>query len=99
MEIESGDDGALRSDPNDGPDQVKVMTVHASKGLEFKHVFVVSLVDQRFPTREREDAIPLPDGLVREKNLQRRDASRGRTAPHVRRNDKSETVSHAYWRG
>ena len=67
MEIESGDDGALRSDPNDGPDQVKVMTVHASKGLEFKHVFVVSLVDQRFPTREREDAIPLPDGLVREK--------------------------------
>jgi DNA helicase-2/ATP-dependent DNA helicase PcrA len=64
MEIESGDEGALDFDPDAGPEQVKVMTVHASKGLEFKHVFVVSLVDQRFPTRERGEQIPLPDGLV-----------------------------------
>ncbi|MBU1033060.1 MAG: ATP-dependent DNA helicase [Patescibacteria group bacterium] len=66
MEIDSGEQGVLDFDPDIGPEVVKVMTVHAAKGLEFAHVFVVSLVDQRFPTRERADAIPLPDGLVNE---------------------------------
>src|SRR3990167_6234156 len=45
---------------------VKVMTVHSAKGLEFKYVFLVNLVDQRFPTRERTEAIDLPDKLVKE---------------------------------
>jgi DNA helicase-2/ATP-dependent DNA helicase PcrA len=67
LEIESGEEGALAADPDAGPELVKVMTVHASKGLEFKHVFVVSMVDQRFPTRPRSDAIPLPEGLVQER--------------------------------
>ncbi|MBE7524861.1 ATP-dependent helicase [candidate division WWE3 bacterium] len=67
LEIESGEEGALKSDPNEGPELVKVMTVHGSKGLEFRHVFLVSLVDQRFPTRRRSDPIPLPDGLVKER--------------------------------
>jgi len=67
LEIDSGEEGALDFDPNAGPEFVKIMTVHAAKGLEFKHVFVVSLVDQRFPTRSRGDAIPLPDGLVQER--------------------------------
>lgn len=67
LEIESGEEGALDADPEAGPEQVKVMTVHASKGLEFGHVYVVSLVDQRFPTRERKDSIPLPEGLVNER--------------------------------
>jgi DNA helicase-2/ATP-dependent DNA helicase PcrA len=67
LEIESGEEGALNADPNEGPELVKVLTVHASKGLEFRHVFIVSLVDQRFPTRPRTDAIPLPNGLVNER--------------------------------
>lgn len=67
LEIESGEEGALAGDPDEGPELVKVMTVHASKGLEFKHVFLVSMVDQRFPTRPRSDAIPLPEGLVNER--------------------------------
>ncbi|OGL73777.1 hypothetical protein A3E39_03520 [Candidatus Uhrbacteria bacterium RIFCSPHIGHO2_12_FULL_60_25] len=67
LEIDSGEEGALDADPNEGPELVKVLTVHASKGLEFRHVFIVSLVDQRFPTRPRSDAIPLPDGLVNER--------------------------------
>src|SRR5262249_9811084 len=67
LEIESGEEGALASDPNEGPDLVKVLTIHASKGLEFRHVFVVSMVEQRFPTRARKDAIPLPEGLVNER--------------------------------
>ncbi len=67
IEIESGEEGGLDFDPDAGPELVKIMTVHASKGLEFKHVFVASLVDQRFPSRGRADAIPLPDGLVKER--------------------------------
>lgn len=67
LEIESGEEGALHADPNEGPELVKILTVHGSKGLEFRHVFMVSLVDQRFPTRERKDPIPLPDGLVKER--------------------------------
>ena len=43
------------------------MTVHAAKGLEFKYVFLVNLVDKRFPTDEKKDAIEIPDGLVKDK--------------------------------
>ncbi len=68
LEIESGEEGALDSDPEaEGPDMVKILTVHAAKGLEYRFVFVVSLVDQRFPTRARSEAIPLPDALVHER--------------------------------
>lgn len=67
IEIDSGEEGALNADPNEGPELVKVLTVHASKGLEFKHVFIVSMVDQRFPSRPRRESIPLPDGLVNER--------------------------------
>jgi len=67
VEMESGEEGALDFDPDSGPELVKIMTVHAAKGLEFKHVFIVSMVDQRFPTRARSETIPLPDGLVQER--------------------------------
>ncbi|NQV89754.1 MAG: ATP-dependent helicase [Parcubacteria group bacterium] len=62
-ERDAGEEGSLSIDLEDGPDMVRIMTVHAAKGLEFKYVFVVNLVDQRFPTRARSDAIKLPDGL------------------------------------
>lgn len=67
LELESGEEGALDADPENGPDMVKILTVHAAKGLEFPYVFLASIVDQRFPTRARTDAIPLPDGLVKER--------------------------------
>lgn len=67
LEMESGEEGALGIDPEAGPEYIKIMTVHAAKGLEFKHVYVVSLVDQRFPSRGRPEAIPLPNGLVQER--------------------------------
>lgn len=67
LAVASGDDGTLAADPDAGPDFVHVMTVHAAKGLEFRHVFCVALVDQRFPTRRRGEPIPLPDGLVPER--------------------------------
>lgn len=66
LQRESGDEGSLQFDPETGPDTVRVMTVHAAKGLEFAYVFVVNMVQQRFPTSERSEPIPLPDALVRE---------------------------------
>lgn len=45
---------------------VNILTIHASKGLEFPVVFLVNLVQQRFPTRERREQIPIPQDLIKE---------------------------------
>jgi DNA helicase-2/ATP-dependent DNA helicase PcrA len=66
QEIDSGDAGSLPIDTEAGPEMVKIMTMHAAKGLEFKYVFVTNLVDRRFPTIERKEAIQIPDELVKE---------------------------------
>ncbi|MGB7295274.1 MAG: ATP-dependent DNA helicase [Candidatus Aminicenantales bacterium] len=46
---------------------VNVLTVHKSKGLEFEIVFMVSLIADRFPGRERKEKIPFPDDLLKER--------------------------------
>jgi DNA helicase II / ATP-dependent DNA helicase PcrA len=66
LEIESGEKGKLNSEIDEGPESVKIMTVHGSKGLEYKYVFIVGLVNQRFPSRERKEKIAIPDELVKE---------------------------------
>jgi len=48
-------------------DAVNILTVHSSKGLEFKVVFMANLVSDRFPSRERAEKIPLPQELIKEK--------------------------------
>lgn len=45
---------------------VNILTVHSAKGLEFKVVFLVNLVNERFPTRRRGEQIPIPDELIKE---------------------------------
>ncbi len=45
---------------------VNILTVHSSKGLEFPVVFLVNLVEQRFPSVERREPIPIPDDLIKE---------------------------------
>jgi len=45
---------------------VNILTVHSSKGLEFRVVFLVNLVSDRFPSRERSEKIPLPSGIIKE---------------------------------
>ena len=45
---------------------VNILTVHSSKGLEFPVVFLVNLVSQRFPTRERREKIPILEKLIKE---------------------------------
>ncbi len=47
-------------------DAVNILTVHSAKGLEFPVVFLVNLVSQRFPTTERKEQIPIPEGLIKE---------------------------------
>ncbi len=66
MELESGDQGSLKFDPESGPETIKIMTIHSAKGLEFKYVFLVGLVDKRFPTIERKNLIEIPQSLVKE---------------------------------
>ncbi len=66
-ERSAGEEGSLQFDIETGPDTVKIMTVHGSKGLEFKYIFVTNLIDRRFPTSERKEAIPLPDGLIKDR--------------------------------
>lgn len=66
LELESGDTGDLIFDPELGPEAVKIMTIHSSKGLEFDCVFVVNMVEQRFPSRERREQIEIPKALVKE---------------------------------
>ena len=45
---------------------INIMTVHSSKGLEFPVVFIVNLVSQRFPSRDRKEQIPIPESLIKE---------------------------------
>jgi DNA helicase-2/ATP-dependent DNA helicase PcrA len=45
---------------------VNILTTHSAKGLEFPVVFIVNLVAQRFPTIERREQIPIPEGLIKE---------------------------------
>lgn len=61
----AGDDPAtVEFDPD--LDAVNVMTVHSAKGLEFPVVFMVNLVAERFPSRDRSDPISIPDDLIKE---------------------------------
>jgi DNA helicase-2/ATP-dependent DNA helicase PcrA len=47
---------------------VNILTVHSSKGLEFPVVFIVNLVNDRFPGRERREKIPVPNELLKTKS-------------------------------
>lgn len=66
LDLEAGDTGSLKLDFVDN-DAVKIMTVHGAKGLEFKYVFLVNLVDKKFPTIARGEKISIPDALVKER--------------------------------
>ncbi|MCD4761416.1 ATP-dependent helicase [bacterium] len=66
MELEAGEQGSLAPDWQSGPETIKLMTIHAAKGLEFKYVFAANMVDKRFPTIMRRDQIEIPDALVKE---------------------------------
>ncbi len=52
--------------PGDDNDKVTLMTVHSSKGLEFKHVFVVGMEEDLFPSAMAKYE---PRGLEEERRL------------------------------
>ncbi len=62
--LEAGDNPAQAE--IEDVDTVKLLTVHASKGLEFPVVFMVDLISSRFPTRNRSDPIEIPEELIKE---------------------------------
>lgn len=66
LEIESGESGKLRFNFNENDNTIKVMTAHSSKGLEFKYVFITTLVDKKFPTNRKSGGIEIPKGLSKE---------------------------------
>lgn len=47
-------------------DSVKVLTLHGAKGLEFENVYVVHLVEGKFPSTNRKDYLNIPASLTKE---------------------------------
>lgn len=65
MLIEAGEDPPI-AEGEEAAEAVQVLTLHKAKGLEFDAVFLAGLVDKRFPSVDRKEAIPLPDELVKD---------------------------------
>jgi DNA helicase-2/ATP-dependent DNA helicase PcrA len=63
--IDAGEDPAVAEADVETP-AVRVLTVHKAKGLEFSVVFLVNLVQGKFPVQKRGDALELPSELVRD---------------------------------
>jgi hypothetical protein len=65
-----GDEKQLRqsSEWADGIDAVRIITIHASKGLEFRAVFLPALATSYFPSPNRHQPCPPPAGLITEGN-------------------------------
>ena len=49
-----------------GKDAVQLMTVHAAKGLEFDHVFILRLTRGAFPIYAKKPLLEFPDDLMKE---------------------------------
>ena len=62
---------------------VNVLTVHKAKGLEFEVVFMVSLIADRFPGRERKEKIPFPDALLQDRLPAGKEAGKESESPDM----------------
>ncbi len=58
--------GQINLAESGGRDALHLMTVHAAKGLEFDHVFVLRMVMGGFPSRGRQPVMEFPDALMKE---------------------------------
>ena len=62
-------DAGLREEEaaaGDRPRGVQVMTMHAAKGLEFDHVYVLGVMAARMPGPRQRTLEPIPDALIKE---------------------------------
>src|SRR5438477_12135741 len=48
----------------EGQEVIRVMTVHASKGLEFPVVYLPGLIQRNFPLQARANPVPAPAGML-----------------------------------
>ncbi|MBA4066560.1 MAG: hypothetical protein C0501_23220 [Isosphaera sp.] len=84
-------------------DAVRLMTVHASKGLEFPVVHLATLGKGQFPLKNQAEACPPPDGMTRPDDLLTKGAeeeslffvalSRARDALHLSRSKRNGGVN------
>ncbi|HEY4818667.1 MAG TPA: ATP-dependent DNA helicase [Candidatus Acidoferrum sp.] len=58
--------GAICLEDNAPDDAVRLMTVHGAKGLEFSHVFVLRVNNNKFPQPERPHVFEFPAALMKE---------------------------------
>jgi DNA helicase-2/ATP-dependent DNA helicase PcrA len=63
--IEAGDDPAVAEAEQDTP-AVRVLTVHKAKGLEWPVVFLVNLLQHKFPSMRRTEPIEMPRELIKD---------------------------------
>jgi DNA helicase-2/ATP-dependent DNA helicase PcrA len=63
--IDAGEDPAVAEADVETP-AVRVLTVHKAKGLEFPVVFLVHLVQGKFPVQKRRDALEVPAELSKD---------------------------------
>ncbi|MEA2311630.1 MAG: ATP-dependent helicase UvrD/PcrA, partial [Solirubrobacteraceae bacterium] len=62
-------DAGLREEEASGADRprgVQVMTMHAARGMEFDHVYVLGLMAARMPGPRQRSLEPIPDALIKE---------------------------------
>ncbi|MFA5158652.1 MAG: ATP-dependent DNA helicase [Patescibacteria group bacterium] len=60
-------DEVVSTDIDTEIDAVNILTVHSAKGLEWPVVFIVNCVADRFPSRKRREALPIPLELIKER--------------------------------
>ena len=58
--------GQINLEEETGADAVQLMTIHAAKGLEYDHVFILRLTRGAFPPRPRPRVLEFPDELMKE---------------------------------
>src|SRR5207302_631447 len=63
--IDAGEDPAVAEADIETP-AVCVLTLHKAKGLEFPVVYLVNLVQEKFPLRRRRDPLELPVALMKD---------------------------------
>lgn len=66
LALELGDSPRAQEIDTRRENAVNILTVHSAKGLEFPIVFLMSLVNDRFPTRLRREKLPIPEELIKE---------------------------------